>query len=264
MDRTQHKGGKSDRDTILLSATVANMWKPNSAVASDFADLTISSENEETAQAPAPAGDKLDSNILTAETDLLGNVVVDELSTSISNTLPVADQRSLEQSVYNPAGGLIIAADDHKGHHRAVNDSSSARISHILQQHEHVSLSELKTLLLDTYSPSSMKLKALILSLPISDQLATFEQAALHQCKKVVSSFDGFYRADGGADGSASTASTAAAVLLEAFRTQLITNVLYPLGNTGKSIAGAPMHAVSRHSRALSFRYLILYQLVCF
>lgn len=148
--------------------------------------------------------------------------VTDQNSTDKHTTTTTEDiAATTTTSIYNPVEGVIIATD-----YPFKVLSSILDADHDVNK-DLISFKQLQSLLLDTYSHTSLIIKQLLLNITSSSTSIRNDNNNLPQehydilidTKKIISNFDGYYHMN-----------EAAPVLIEAFRSILVSNILSSLG----------------------------------
>lgn len=146
-------------------------------------------------------------------------------------------------TVYNPSSGLIIASDGYcwsRVHHPSNSNSSDGSPSQppwlvsLVASQDRISFQRLSSVMVDTYSPSSIALRLLIEEV-VNHTLHTSSTSDLDDKKNLVSMVDDVKRIVDGFDGNYYSDGTAP-VLLEAFRIMLVYNLVEPLSGLSQSL----------------------------
>ena len=137
-------------------------------------------------------------------------------------------------SVYNPENGILVASINQNSAERAIE-----LMNPTLLETSPISPIALQTTLLDTFSPSIMEVKSLVLGTVMPIGVAEVLQQDMHSAKSLIADFNG-----------ECSLTSAAAVLLEAVRVALVKKLLEPMGNLAGVATGSSLHAVDRLSTA--------------
>ena len=146
-------------------------------------------------------------------------------------------------TVYNPSSGVIVASDGYcwSRVHYPFNSSSGAQpwlVSSLVTSQDRISFQRLSSVMVDTYSPSSIALRQLIeevvnhtlhtsssSSSDVDDDVKKNLVSMIDDVKRIVDGFDGYYNPG-----------SAAPVILEAFRIMLVHNLVEPLSALSLSL----------------------------
>lgn len=148
----------------------------------------------------------------------------------VPETLSVAPAvTSVSQRVYNPPSGMLMSQTSLSQAGRICQrlhcDTASAIVRAV----------DLESLLIDTFSPSSLVLRDIILQVPVLTTLSAAEHAEVLAIQALVAGFDGLYSTHAGAP-----------VLLEAFRVALVQRVLRPVVGVAAGAVDAAMYPTQR------------------
>ena len=164
-------------------------------------------------------------------------------------------------TVYNPSSGLIVASDGYcwsRVHHPSNSNSSDGSpsqppwLASLVASQDRISFQRLSSVMVDTYSPSSIALRLLIEevvyhTLHTSSTLSSISY--VDDKKNLVSMVDDVKRIVDGFDGNYYSNVTAP-VLLEAFRIMLVYNLVEPLSGLSQSLMTGNVIQSSSSGRA--------------
>lgn len=175
--------------------------------------------------------------------------------TSVDNNTIDDDSCVDVYTVYNPSSGVIVASDGYcwSRVHYPFNSSSEDDndndnpsqqpwlVSSLVTSQDRISFQRLSSVMIDTYSPSSIALRQLIeevvnhtlhtssstssASSDVDDDVKKNLVSMIDDVKRIVDGFDGYYYPGG-----------AAPVILEAFRIMLVHNLVEPLSALSLSL----------------------------
>lgn len=219
-----------------------------------FSIRIVAAAADTLAQIAEPTASDATLEVTTEPEQLLGDaateiVAVDEVP--CVPAVPEAVPEVRNNRVFNPASGIIVAAGSAGG------PSASSEAQRICQRLNCASpaatlkAADLRKLLVDTFSPSSLVLRDIVLQVSVNATQSEVEKAEILAMQALVDGFDGVY-----------TTAAAAPVLLEAFRVALVQRVLKPVAGIAGSAADAPMYPVHR-VKSQSIRYSTYYYVNC-